>query len=62
MSKEIMEYEVTNSYGGITKGLRFQVEHETSRHIDASIKQGLVDATGLEPRLINLSMLKCKRV
>ncbi len=62
MSSEIKYYEVTNSYGDIKKGLRFEVEHKTSRHIDASIKEGLVKATGIEARLINLSMLKCKEI
>ena len=62
MAKEILEYEVTNSYDGITKGLRFTVEHDGSRHIDASIKEGLSKATGVPTNKINLSMLKCKEV
>jgi len=62
MAKDILHYEVTNSYGGITKGLRFDVEHENNRHIDVSLKAALEKATGVEARLINLSMLKCKEV
>jgi hypothetical protein len=62
MSSEIMYYEVTNSYGEFKKGLRFEVEHKTSRHIDASIKEGLEKATGVPASKINLSMLKCKQI
>ena len=62
MAKEILHYEVTNSYNGITKGLRFDVEHEGNRHIDASIKEGLSKATGVPTSQINLSMLKCKEI
>ncbi len=62
MSSEIMYYEVTNSYGGINKGLRFKVEHKSSRHIDASIKEGLEKETGIPSSKINLSMLKCKKI
>ena len=62
MSGEIKHYEVTNSYGDIKKGLRFEVEHQTSRHIDTSIKEGLEKATGIPASKINLSMLKCKEI
>ena len=47
MAKEILHYEVGRTYGKITKGLRFDVEHETNRHIDVSIKEGLSEATGI---------------
>lgn len=62
MSKEVYYYEVTNSYGGIPKGLRFKVEHMRNRHIDSSIKEGIHIETGIELRLINLSMLKCQKI
>jgi len=62
MSSEIMYYEVTHSYGEIKKGLRFEVEHKSSRHIDASLKEGLEKATGIPSNQINLSMLKCEKV
>jgi hypothetical protein len=62
MAKEILHYEVTNSYGGIDKGLRFDVEHDSSRHIDASLKMALEKATGTPASQINLGMLKCKEV
>jgi len=62
MSSEIMYYEVTNTYGEIKKGLRFKVEHKSSRHIDASLKEGLEEATGISASKINLSMLKCKKI
>jgi len=62
MGEEILYYEVTNSYGGITKGLRFQVVHKSSRHIDTSLKEGLEKATGIPASKINIGMLKCKKV
>lgn len=57
-----MYYEVTNTYGEIKKGLRFAVEHKTSRHIDASLKEGLEKVTGIFANKINLSMLKCRKI
>jgi hypothetical protein len=62
MSKEILHYEVTNSYAGITKGLRFDVEHDSGHHIDADIKSGLSKETGIPTSQLNLSMLKCKEI
>jgi hypothetical protein len=62
MAKEILHYEVTNSYDGITKGLRFEVEHDSSRHIDASLKEALSKITGKPASQINVGMLKCKEV
>ncbi|MDR1839340.1 MAG: hypothetical protein LBQ93_07160 [Treponema sp.] len=62
MAKEIAHYEVTNSYGDIKKGFRFDVEYDHTGHIDGFIKKALEKATGVEARLINLSMLKCKKI
>ncbi len=62
MASEIMYYEVTNSYRQFKKGLRFEVEHDSSRHIDASLRKGLEKATGIPASQINLSMLKCKKI
>ena len=47
MAKEIVYYEVGRSYGGIEKGLRFPVTVDHSKHIDACIKEGLSEATGI---------------
>jgi hypothetical protein len=62
MAKEILHYEVTNSYDGIEKGLRFDVEHDSGHHIDADIKAGLEKATGVPANKINVGMLKCKEI
>ena len=62
MANEILHYEVTRSYNGITKGLRFDVEHKPSRHIDVSIKEGLSKATGIPANQINLSNLGCVEI
>ena len=43
MAKEIVYYETTKSYGRIMKGLRFKVIKDSSKHIDACIKEGLSD-------------------
>ena len=47
MSKEIVYYETTKSYGGVLKGLRFQVVKDSSKQIDLCIKEGLAEATGI---------------
>lgn len=62
MAKEILHYEVGNTYDGITKGLRFDVERDSGHHIDTDIKAGLEKATGKPANKINLSMLKCKKI
>lgn len=62
MAKEIVYYEVTHSYGGITKGLRFEVVKDSAKHIDASIREGLEKVTGIPKIQINLGMLQCKPV
>ena len=63
MAKEIKHYEITNTYGQFTKGFRFEVEHDSSRHIDSSIKKGLAEAMGIETNQIPaLSMLKLEEI
>jgi hypothetical protein len=62
MSKEILHYEVGNSYGGITKGLRFDVEHDSGHHMDLDIKTALEKVTGIQANQINVGMLKCKEL
>jgi len=60
MAKEILHYEVTRSYGKITKGLRFDVEKDNTAHIDKFIKEGLSEATGIPinqlPAISNLGL------
>ena len=62
MAKAIVYYEVTNSYDGILKGIRFKVTKDSSKHIDACIKEGLAEETGVPTNKINLSMLKCVEI
>jgi hypothetical protein len=62
MSKEILHYEVGYTYGGITKGLRFDVERDSSHNVDMDIKAGLEKATGIPANKINVGMLKCKKI
>ena len=47
MAKEIVYYETTRTYGGVLKGTRFKVVKDSSKHIDACIKEGLMEETGL---------------
>jgi len=61
-TKTILHYEVTNSYGGIDKGLRFDVEHDSGHHIDSDIKAALEKETGISANKINVGMLKCKEI
>ena len=62
MAKEIVYYETTKSYGKIMKGIRFKVVKDLSKHIDACIREGLSEETGVPEREINLGMLQCKEV
>jgi hypothetical protein len=62
MDEEILHYEVTNSYGEIKKGQRFDVHMKTTEHPDIFIKEGLSEATGVPVNKINLSMLKCVKI
>ena len=62
MAKEIVYYQTTKSYGKIQKGIRFKVEKDPSKHIDACIREELSEETGVPEREINLSMLECEEV
>ena len=62
MAKEIVYYETTKSYGKIMKGIRFKVVKDLSKHIDACIREGLSEETGVPEREINLAMIQCKEV
>ncbi len=62
MAKEIVYYEVTNSYDGILKGTRFKVVKDFSKHMDKNLKEGLSAETGVPENKINLGMLKCVEV
>ena len=44
------------------KGTRFKVTKDSSKHIDACIKEGLAEETGVPTNKINLSMLKCVEI
>ena len=61
MAKEIIHYEVTNSYGDIPKGYRFDVEKDNTAHIDSFIKKALKDE-GFKQVPSALSMLKLKEI
>jgi hypothetical protein len=63
MAKEIIHYEVTAGYGEIAKGFRFDVEKDSTGHIDVFIRKALIDAgfpKNKQPGAI--SMLKLKEI
>ena len=63
MAKEILHYEVTQSYGEIKKGFRFDVVKDGSGHIDAFIREALIEAgfpKNKQPSA--LSMLKLEEI
>ncbi len=62
MAKEIVYYEVGQTYDGILKGTRFKVVKDYSKHIDKCIREGLSEETGVPERKIVLGMLKCFEV
>lgn len=61
MAKEIVHYEVTNGYGDIPKGFRFDVEKDNTGHIDSFIKKALKEE-GFKQIPSALSMLKLKEI
>lgn len=62
MAKEIVYYEVGQTYNGIVKGTRFKVVKDSSKHIDKCVREGLSAETGVPENQINLSNLKCFEV
>ena len=57
MAKEIGYCETTKSYDGIMKRLRFKVVKDSSKKIDACIKEGLSEDTGIPTNQLNIGML-----
>lgn len=59
MAKEIVYYEVGQTFNGILKGTRFKVVKDSSKHIDKCIREGLSEETGIPENQISLTNLKC---
>jgi hypothetical protein len=60
MADKILHYEVKKGYGKVKEGLRFDVVHKSSRHIDASIAEGLAEAAGISLNEANTARCNIK--
>jgi hypothetical protein len=61
--KEILHYEIGNTYGEFTKGFRFDVERDHAHSPDYDIKRGLAEAMGIETNKVPaLTMLKLQEI
>jgi hypothetical protein len=62
--ESVMYFECENSYGKVKKGQRFEVKHNSTRHINASKAEGLAKATGITLTEANshLTNLKLKQI